>query len=293
MSKQSVTAKDKKPNRYAAIIEKIFLSRYKAGDTDVDFERAEFESFAEQLGIQLPKNLGDIIYSFRYRTNLPSTITSKAPKDHVWIIRPIGRGKYRMIVIKDAPIVPNLHLEEIKVPDSTPGVVAMYSLDDEQALLARVRYNRLIDIFTGVTCYSLQNHLRTTVPEMGQVETDEIYIGLNRHGAHYVFPIQAKGGTDRLNIVQIEQDLALCAAKFPGLSCTAIGAQFITKTVGHYTIALFGFEKRQDGPKMVLEKHYRLVSPKDISKEDLEAYRNLALAEMEILKGPAASTGTG
>ena len=60
-------------------------------------------------------------------------------------------------------------LVQAKVPDATPGIVAQYALSDEQALLARVRYNRLIDIFTGVTCYSLQNHLRTTVIEMGQI----------------------------------------------------------------------------------------------------------------------------
>jgi hypothetical protein len=39
-----------------------------------------------------------------------------------------------------------------------------------------LRYNRLIDVFIGVTCYSLQNHLRTTEPRIGQFETDEIYV---------------------------------------------------------------------------------------------------------------------
>ncbi len=58
-------------------------------------------------------------------------------------------------------------LSETKIPDSTPGIVMMYALSDEQALLARLRYNRLIDIFTAVTCYSLQNHLRTAVPNVG------------------------------------------------------------------------------------------------------------------------------
>ncbi|HLI09294.1 MAG TPA: hypothetical protein VKV40_22220 [Ktedonobacteraceae bacterium] len=63
-------------------------------------------------------------------------------------------------------------MAETKIPDSTPGLIAMYALGDEQALLAKLRYNRLIDIFTEVTCYSLQSHLRTTVPSIGQVETN-------------------------------------------------------------------------------------------------------------------------
>ena len=82
-------------------------------------------------------------------------------------------------------IAPNKLLAETKIPDATPGVITMYALGDEQALLAKLRYNRLIDIFTGVACYSLQSHLRTTVPNIGQVETDEIYIGIDRRGAHY------------------------------------------------------------------------------------------------------------
>lgn len=163
-------------------------------------------------------------------------------------------------------------LVETKVPDATPGIVMKYALNDEQGLLARVRYNRLIDIFMGITCYSLQNHLRTTVPDMGQVETDELYIGIDKHGAQYIFPVQAKGGTDKLGIVQILQDLALCAHRFPGLIRRGIAAQFIDATL----IALLAFEEdehREEGVSLVTERHYRLVSAEDISDSDLGVYR--------------------
>ena len=147
-------------------------------------------------------------------------------------------------------------------------IVIKYAFDDEQALLAKVRYNRLVDIFSGVTCYSLQNHLRTTVPEMGQVETDEIYIGIDKKGAHYAFPIHAKGGKDRLSIVQIEQDFAVCAAKFPLLVCRPIAAQFMEGGV----IALFEFESAENGVTIASEKHYQLVAPKDVTDTDLKTY---------------------
>ena len=65
----------------------------------------------------------------------------------------------------------------INIPDGTPEIIRGYALDDEQALLAIVRYNRLIDIFLSLTTYSLQNHLRTTVLNIGQIEIDELYIG--------------------------------------------------------------------------------------------------------------------
>ncbi len=154
----------RRPSRYAQIIERIFLSRYRPGAEELEFAREELVQAAEELGIAAPKNLGDLVYSFRYRTPLPESIRSRAPEGRRWIIRPSGTARYRFVAAKLTTIVPNSMLAETKIPDATPGVIAMYALDDEQALLAKLRYNRLIDIFTGVTCYSLQSHLRTRVP---------------------------------------------------------------------------------------------------------------------------------
>lgn len=257
-------------NRYSQIIERVFFDYYKEGAREVEFKRTDFERVAAELGITLPKNLGDVIYSFRYRALLPESVRAKAVQGEIWIIRSIGRALYKFVSVPDRPVVPNTLLSQTKVPDATPGIVTRYSLNDEQALLAKVRYNRLIDIFTGVTCYSLQNHLRTTIPEMGQVETDEIYVGIDRRGAQYVFPVQAKGGADKLNIVQIEQDFALCAQKFPGLICQAIAAQFMEDD----TIALFSFESSENGVAQVGEKHYRLVMPDEITPQDLQTYQD-------------------
>ena len=83
-------------NRYVQIIEQIFLKRYRKGASEVPFARTDIIETASALGIPLPKNLGDIIYSFRYRAALPSAITQKAKKGYAWIIRPSGRGRYTL-----------------------------------------------------------------------------------------------------------------------------------------------------------------------------------------------------
>ncbi len=259
---------NKEPNRYTKILEAIFAKHFKKGMTEIEFERTEINQVADKFGITLPKNLGDVLYSFRYRTLLPKSITSKAPKGHEWIIRPAGKGKYKLAIVKQATIIPSNVLAETKIPDSTPGVIAKYSMNDEQSLLAKLRYNRLVDIFTGLTCYSLQNHLRTTLSDGSQVETDEIYIGLDKRGAHYILPVQAKGGRDKIGIVQIEQDFELCALKFPRLICKAIAAQFMADNL----IALFEFEQTKDGIKVSSEKHYRLVRPDELSPIELQSY---------------------
>jgi hypothetical protein len=174
------------------------------------------------------------------------------------------------VLVPDVSLAPNANLAETKVPDSTPGVVAKYALSDEQALLARVRYNRLVDIFIGAACYSLQNQLRTAVSSIGQVEIDELYVGLDKRGVHYVIPVQAKGGKDKLSVVQVEQDLAVCQARFPSLICRPVGAQFMQDGV----IALFEFEQDDRGIAISSEKHYKLVPPEELTEEDLKLYRS-------------------
>ena len=139
-SKTPKAAAPKVLNRYSAIIEKIFANHYaKKGDA-FEFTRGEFEGVASELGIQLPKNVGDLIYSFRYRNELPASILETAKNGLEWIIEGAGRAKYRFRLVKLNRIVPREELLTIKIPDATPEIIAAYALGDEQALLAKVRY---------------------------------------------------------------------------------------------------------------------------------------------------------
>ncbi|HLY32757.1 MAG TPA: hypothetical protein VKQ36_17170, partial [Ktedonobacterales bacterium] len=63
-----------KPNRYSQIVEHIFFHRYQEGARVIEFTRDDLVQTAQELGISPPKNLGDILYSFRYRGALPATI---------------------------------------------------------------------------------------------------------------------------------------------------------------------------------------------------------------------------
>jgi hypothetical protein len=86
----------KEENRYHRIIEEIFFKSYRKGLTEVPFEREDILLAAEKLRIKLPKNIGDLIYSFRYRVALPKSVVKEAPRSQAWIIRPRGRAKIRL-----------------------------------------------------------------------------------------------------------------------------------------------------------------------------------------------------
>jgi hypothetical protein len=262
-------AKPTRPlSRYAAIIEKIFLDRYKAGDTEVVFVRTDLQSAASALDIKLPSNLGDVIYSVRYRSSLPDSMLETQPVGMEWVIEGTGRARYAMKLVPINRIMPNANLVTTKVPNGTPEIISAYALSDEQALLAKVRYNRLLDIFLGVACYSLQNHLRTTVRGIGQIEIDEVYVGIDRFGKQYVIPVQAKGGNDQLGVVQTKQDIRCCEEKFPGLICRPVAAQFMNND----QIALFELSLQDDHVRIVDERHYTLVPHGEITPGDLADY---------------------
>ena len=269
VEKATKQIKKKGDSRYHRLLAEIFTEHYREGDESFEFNRTEIESVAKKLGIILPKNVGDAIYSLRYRAELPVSIAATAPSGSGWIIEPAGRGRYRFRLFKgDSRILPRQDAVTIKIPDATPEIIKANGQSDEQALLARVRYNRLVDIFLGVTAYSLQNHFRTTVAGMGQVELDEVYLGLNRQGQQFVIPVQAKGGTDQLSVVQSSQDIACCREKFPNLTCRALSAQFLKDNV----IVLFELVEDNGALKVAEERHYKLVPADEISPDDLAKY---------------------
>jgi len=264
--------KDRPLNRYALLLAEVFQQNYSPGATKVAFSRSELETAAGTLGIKLPKNLGDVIYSMRYRVELPDSIRDLAPEGKQWVIRGIGRAKYEFAALSLTRIVPTPGLVTTKIPDATPEILLANRLGDEQALLALVRYNRLIDTFLGITSYSLQNHLRTSAKDIGQVEVDEIYLAIDKFGAQYVIPVQAKGGADQIGVVQTEQDLAVCAEKFPQFIARPVVAQFMADDV----VALFELTLQDEEIRIADERHYKLVASSEIAEKDIDIYRKLA-----------------
>ncbi len=104
---------------------------------------------------------------------------------------------------------------------------------------------------------------------MGQIEIDELYIGLDKHGCHHIVPVQAKGGKDRIGVVQIMQDIGFVDQKFLGMHCHAIAAQFMKGG----KIALFELALKDDEVRVVEERHYRLMPAERLDREAIRDYR--------------------
>lgn len=254
---------------YNRIILKIFKEKWSPGVTEFPFTREDILDARNAVAPELVRlNAGDVKYSFTYRNQLPDEILkTEAPGKH-WVIFGAGKSKYVFRQVASTRILPNPSLVAIPIPDSTPEIIRSYALNDEQALLAIVRYNRLLDIFLGITTYSLQNHLRTSVKGIGQIEIDELYVGIDSRGQHYMIPVQAKGGKDEIGIVQVTQDIGYVSERFPTMRCKAVAAQFMPDQ----TIALFSLVIQNDDLRIVEERHYKLLPHREIDRALVTTY---------------------
>lgn len=276
------TALNPADSLYIKIIRKLFEEKWREGSSEFDWKREDLSRIAGVLGVKEPKNLGDNIYSIRHgRQELPDEILNRAPNGRAWVLLPNGKSAYRFVLAERAFLEPDLAKQPIKIPDSTPQIVAHYAKNDEQAVLARIRYCRLVDIFMGLASFQLQSHMRTSIAHFNgaQTELDEVYVGVDGNGTQFVIPIQAKGDGERVGAVQIITDHYTCLEKFPGM----IGRTLAAKTVkvesiegfGQiFTIALIEATVAQGyNVRKVREEHFQLVPSALITDSDLRDYQ--------------------
>ena len=253
---------------YQALKEDFFFLQERRAAVGFSHQRDRLAPTPRRVRSRLSARRRQVIDVSRSGTAMPEAIRKTQPPGKEWVIERLSQSEYAFRLFEIRRIVPNPNLVAWKVPDATPKFVLEHALSDEQALLAKIRYNRLLDTFLGVTAYSLQNHLRTTVADLGEVQIDEVYVAYDNRGRQYVLPVQAKGGGDRISTLQTRRALACCAEKFPQLSCRAISAQFMKED----TIALFDMVRFGDEIRFHEERHYKLVPADQFSPEDLETY---------------------
>jgi hypothetical protein len=245
---------------YDRVIVYVFESALAShGEVDyLPFAKSDIERAIRELALQLStKNVPDIIYTYRSgRSPLPEPILRRG----YWAIEGEGKSKYAFRKLARSPYfdIP-ADIAITAIPDSTPQIVLKYQSSDEQAILARIRYNRLLDIFTSLTTYHLQGHFRTTVMAIGQVEIDDLYIGLDADGSGYILPIEAKIASpkDQLGVIQITQMIRLARQQFPELSIRPIGVKLMPD--GSYMFLEFTADEDSSLVATKRYKRYKLV----------------------------------
>lgn len=250
---------DKDRNRDKVIVN-VFKKHYRKGLKDISFSMDDIREAIKKVSQENPSyqenNVADVRYQFTSgRRGLPEEIDELGP----WMIEGRGKASYAFVRLKESPhvhISSDLHV--ILLPDATPEIVLEYAGSDEQGILAKLRYNRIPDIFLGITCYHLQNHWRTSIKYKGQLEVDDLYVGLDVDGKQYVIPIEAKGKKDRISKTQIVQNVGFARERYPRLIIRPLGIQEINDN--DIVVIEFTAGKSPDAIKIKEMRRYKLVS---------------------------------
>jgi hypothetical protein len=110
------------------------------------------------------------------------------------------------------------------------------------------------------------------VEGIGQIEIDEVYLGVSKRGAHYVIPCQAKSIGDQFGIVQVIQDLEFCKGRYPNAIAKPIAVQFLS--TDEVAVLELSVEFKNDVYVfgVVEERQYTLVKSGHISDEQIKKY---------------------
>ena len=226
---------------YDQVLVAVFLKHYRKGSTRLAFSKDELAEACRERGITV-RNIPDIIYSYRSRKSLRAEITSSGH----WAIEPAGRGEYAFRLLRNTPHfeIPFSDYAPVDIYNAIPEVVEGLLRRDEQSLLTRILYNRLVDIFTSLTCFHIQNHYRSFVTGMGEVEIDALYVGVDKTGVLVVVPIEAKsqGDTEMLGRVQMSQMAKLVRQDFSALGRRVLAV----KAMPDGTIAMVEFDDQEE-----------------------------------------------
>lgn len=257
----------------------------------VDKAREKFQS--ERLG-----NVGDVTFAFRSkRQAIPDRITKTAPKGYVWTVVNVSSGLHAFkLDFEENQFSFGKGRSETSVLDATPEIVKQFALfRDEQALLTIVRYNRLVDLFLGLTAYSIQNHMKTAIKTIEgrskQIEIDEVYVGVDQDGHQYLIPVQARRNGEGLSSDQIMSDILFCQQQidnnFPDMRFKSVGVEF-TNSGDMHRIAFAEFELQNGHVRVKRDRVYLLKEIGEFKKPD----QITRLARRTLLSRADASLGT-
>jgi len=241
------------------VMQRVFQKHWKTGDREVPFSLDDIREAVAAVASLRPgyreKNVADVRYWYTSgRRPLPEAVNRFGP----WMIQGRGKAKYAFVRLNTRPGVDVQEgLLTIMLPDATPELVLEYAGKDEQGLLAKVHYNRLLDVFLSITCYHLQNHWRNFVKGKGQCEIDDLYVGLNTSGKQFVIPVEAKCSKERLSKTQIVQIVDFARERYPKLIIRPVGVQEMRD--GSLLLIEFTPAAHPDEVRIKEQRRYKLV----------------------------------
>lgn len=228
-----------------------------------DFDQAFFRSLLRDRGNRLthPFNLKWAVDSGRRPPPVEMLVELGNWKGVAWIA--VGKGRYRLVRLDRPNLIdlprPGECGEIICIPDLTPSWVARVQVQgmDEQSVLTKIRYSRVIDRVLGFRVHQVQPHYKNSAKGLGSNEVDELYVD----ETNVLVLVSMKKEPDKLSLSQFRA-LNICAAdlrtrsEYRGYQTRSLALSMVPRR-RHNLIDLFIHEI---SPHVDIDK-IRLVAP--------------------------------
>ena len=204
------------PSKVKRALTHIFRKKYKPGLKEITFTRKELTETIEELGIP-SRNPAHIPYEASKRGGMPKEI--------------IEAGFNTILNKKEAYALVYIENNVIEFPESKPIIYASkikpslmkhiipngLAKADEQTMLSIINKHKILEHFLGLEIQHYVPHRRCSLPNIGQVEIDQIAWGIQNNDDDVVIPIEAKGGKENLTRSQMKNCVYYAQANHPGV----------------------------------------------------------------------------
>jgi hypothetical protein len=151
---------------YEALAEHFYYILFRDGAIELPFLRDDFAADSKRQRADLPRNPGDAIEKAPQRMGPPEAIVRTQPPGKEWVIERWWKSMYAFRLLPINRILRNPQLAAITIPDATPEIASAYALSGKQALLAKVRYNRPLDILLGAAASAISEGFTIRLPPL-------------------------------------------------------------------------------------------------------------------------------
>lgn len=197
--------KEKKTNKGKSklFVDYLFKNyKCKKNKDNILFTRDDIISFFKKNHIKTPKNIGDLIYNLRYRSDYLSSYDYFLKKDYTWTLISLNTGEYALVAKKQLRL-PDLESLEINyIDDITPAHIHNLRTYNDQSLLMKILQNNILQEFLEDEVMTLQMHHKINLKDWGQAEIDGL---LASNTQPHLYLTEVKGYTEVIGWPQMIQ----------------------------------------------------------------------------------------
>lgn len=226
--------------------------------TPISFERTDILDVCKNEFGEAPKNLGDIVYSLRYRLDYLSNYDYLLEKDYTWTLLSTGIGQYELAPLKKLRL-PNLESENVLyVDDQTPAHIHKLRPLNDQSLLMKVIQNGILNEFLQDDLMFLQAHHKVNLNNWGQAEIDGI---LASNNSSHLYLIEVKGYTEVIGWPQMIQLKMYAQQNHPDVLFTPVFIQ----SHRDWSFSVVQFDYKNSFPKVKKYQRFMFTNMMDMS----------------------------